>query len=185
MRFCQEEGCQVPCKIGGNGVVFHLCPEHYGIYKRRKNRESYQRHKAKRVAEATRWQTNNPKRYKARQARLRARASAKETERLRSKQRYAEDPLANRQRVRRYEHRQRAAAGTYTEEQWQARIDFYGRRCYLCGCDWDALPSKQKHVEHVIPLSRGGINWPSNLRPACESCNLRKSTKLLDLTLAA
>src|SRR5208282_6453361 len=110
MRTCQEDGCQEPCKIGGNGVVFHLCPEHYGIYKRQKNRESYQRHKAKCVKATLRWQTENPKRYKVRQVQYRARADAKETERLRSKRRYAEDPRANRQRVRRYEHRKRSAA---------------------------------------------------------------------------
>jgi 5-methylcytosine-specific restriction endonuclease McrA len=135
-------------------------------YQRRKNRESYRRHKtrpdrrkgldreAQRVYKK-RW-------YEENKARLEAKARA-----------YAKSAAGKAAR-RRNEHKRRAVAGTYTEEQLQARIDFYGRRCYLCGCDWDALPSKQKHIEHVIPLSRGGTNWSANLRPACESCNLKK-----------
>jgi 5-methylcytosine-specific restriction endonuclease McrA len=75
--------------------------------------------------------------------------------------------------------RRRSAIGFFTEDQLRARIDFYGGRCYLCSRDWESLPVKQKHIDHVIPVSRGGTNWPANLRPACEQCNLRKGTKRL------
>ncbi len=33
------------------------------------------------------------------------------------------------------------------------------------------------HVDHMIPLSRGGRNDWSNLAITCESCNLRKNNK--------
>lgn len=33
------------------------------------------------------------------------------------------------------------------------------------------------HVDHVVPLSKGGTNERSNLVAACPSCNLRKSDK--------
>jgi 5-methylcytosine-specific restriction endonuclease McrA len=33
-------------------------------------------------------------------------------------------------------------------------------------------------VDHVIPLSRGGSNWPTNLVCACGQCNSRKCDKL-------
>lgn len=45
--------------------------------------------------------------------------------------------------------------------------------CFYCG---DELESY--HVDHFIPLSRGGTNWPSNLRLACPGCNMRKSSKM-------
>jgi 5-methylcytosine-specific restriction endonuclease McrA len=32
-------------------------------------------------------------------------------------------------------------------------------------------------IEHRIPLSRGGSNWPANLAPACKTCNSSKGTK--------
>lgn len=65
-------------------------------------------------------------------------------------------------------HRRRSAPGHCTAEQLQARIDFFGSKCWMCGAPWE-------HIDHVIPLSKGGTNWPANLRPACSSCNLRKS----------
>jgi hypothetical protein len=93
--------------------------------------------------------------------------------------------------ARLHNHKRRAmetgSVGQYTEEQWQARVAFYGGRCYLCGCDWDALPTKAdarpgeryKTVEHVIPFVRGGTNWPANLRPACNRCNCGKRDRAL------
>lgn len=64
------------------------------------------------------------------------------------------------------------ADGTATAEQIKARFQYHENRCYYCGDNESGL-----HVEHRIPLSRGGSNWPSNLVPACPSCNLSKHTK--------
>lgn len=61
------------------------------------------------------------------------------------------------------------AHGLATAAQIRARVEFYGGRCAYCG-------SEYSHIDHVIPLARGGTNWPSNLRPACESCNKHKWT---------
>jgi 5-methylcytosine-specific restriction endonuclease McrA len=76
-----------------------------------------------------------------------------------------------------YHERRRSAIGHYTEAQWQDRLAFYGFRCYLCGVDWFSLDSFDRTVDHVIPLSQGGTNWPANLRPACRSCNGGKCDK--------
>jgi 5-methylcytosine-specific restriction endonuclease McrA len=65
----------------------------------------------------------------------------------------------------------RGAAGSCSVEQLQARIDYYGGLCSYCKV------SPFEHVDHAIPVARGGTNWPSNLRPACSDCNLRKWTK--------
>ncbi len=35
------------------------------------------------------------------------------------------------------------------------------------------------HVDHVIPISRGGTNWPTNLQLLCPDCNVRKSDKII------
>ena len=73
------------------------------------------------------------------------------------------------------ENRRRArkirAQGTASAAQLDARIAFYGWRCWICGAPWE-------HLDHVIPLARGGSNWPSNFRPACASCNRHKHTTM-------
>lgn len=66
------------------------------------------------------------------------------------------------------------APGWHTAEQWEARIEYFGGRCYLCGCDWRALPKGEQTMEHVKCLYDGGSHWASNLRPACASCNSQK-----------
>jgi len=36
------------------------------------------------------------------------------------------------------------------------------------------------HMDHVVPVSRGGLHCAENLLPACASCNLSKGAKLLE-----
>jgi len=47
-------------------------------------------------------------------------------------------------------------------------------RCYLCG---EFVNIGDRHVDHVVPLSRGGSHRPSNLAIACASCNMSKGSK--------
>ena len=48
-------------------------------------------------------------------------------------------------------------------------------RCFYC----DNKVHDTFHVDHVVPLSRGGEDSPDNLVIACPECNLDKSDKLL------
>ena len=64
-----------------------------------------------------------------------------------------------------------AAGNDYiTTELLEARWDYYGRRCYLCGAPATA-------TDHVKPLAKGGAQWPCNLRPICSRCNSIKNAK--------
>lgn len=67
------------------------------------------------------------------------------------------------------------ASGSWTNEQWFQRCAFYGWRCFYCKVQLSELTIT---VDHRIPLSRGGSNWPSNLVPACKSCNCKKGARL-------
>lgn len=67
--------------------------------------------------------------------------------------------------------RLRGAAGSFNDAQWKARFDFYGGRCAYCLIE---VTLESAHVDHVIPVADGGSNWPSNLVPACCSCNCGK-----------
>lgn len=72
---------------------------------------------------------------------------------------------------KRRKYRLRGASGYFSEEQLAARIAYYGGRCLYCNSD------NATTIDHRIPISRGGTNWPSNLVPCCKSCNSRKRDK--------
>ncbi len=66
--------------------------------------------------------------------------------------------------------RKSEAPGCCSKDQWLARWNYFGGRCWMCSADADS-------IDHVIPLARGGTNWPSNLRPACRRCNSAKGAR--------
>lgn len=70
--------------------------------------------------------------------------------------------------------RLKAAKGGYTLQEWKNKLDVWGYRCYLC---LESLIGKTIHIEHRIPISRGGTNWIANIAPACAECNLSKNNK--------
>lgn len=47
--------------------------------------------------------------------------------------------------------------------------------CYWCGKKYDV---KDLHLDHVIPLSKGGADIWSNIALSCAHCNLTKHNKL-------
>lgn len=51
-----------------------------------------------------------------------------------------------------------------------------GFRCCICGSS--AEDGVKLHVDHIVPVSRGGKTEMSNLRTLCDRCNLGKSDKI-------
>ena len=49
--------------------------------------------------------------------------------------------------------------------------------CTYCGSQ---SPDVVLHVDHILPVSRGGTNKEDNLVTACDSCNLGKGVVMLD-----
>ncbi|MCL5736987.1 MAG: HNH endonuclease [Actinobacteria bacterium] len=66
--------------------------------------------------------------------------------------------------------RKRNATGSHTAADIQAQYDRQKGRCFYC----DKKVGKKYHVDHVIPLAKGGGNGPENLVIACPPCNLSK-----------
>lgn len=69
--------------------------------------------------------------------------------------------------------RKTAAGGQHTAADIKALFAAQKGKCAYCGVSIKA----GWHVDHVVPLSKGGSNWPSNLALACQPCNLRKHSK--------
>lgn len=79
---------------------------------------------------------------------------------------------------RAYVHKRRAihhmADGHYTASDLKKQYANQKGFCYYCHKKLD----KKYEVDHVIPLSRGGTNDPSNIVIACRPCNRKKQDKL-------
>lgn len=74
----------------------------------------------------------------------------------------------------------------YTEKQV---LEFYGSNCNICSEPIDLsaarsprFPNWQRglHIDHLIPLSKGGTDTLNNVRPTHALCNIRKAAKLDD-----
>lgn len=64
-----------------------------------------------------------------------------------------------------------AKAITAWIRQWKSRSEV---RCYWCG---KTVKPSGCHVDHIIPIIRGGSHSTSNLCISCAGCNQRKSAK--------
>ena len=64
----------------------------------------------------------------------------------------------------------RNAPGTHTADDVRAQYARQHGTCYWCG----VKVGRHYHVDHVIPLSKGGSNGPENIVVACPPCNLSK-----------
>jgi 5-methylcytosine-specific restriction endonuclease McrA len=78
---------------------------------------------------------------------------------------------ATRERTRRA--RKRNAQGTHTADDIIALRLSQGE-CFYC----EATLGDRFHVDHFVPLARGGSNDPLNLVLACQTCNQRKHARL-------
>jgi 5-methylcytosine-specific restriction endonuclease McrA len=84
---------------------------------------------------------------------------------------------ANPERVRAWIARRDAlregATGDHTHGDIKAQYARQRGRCYWCR----TKVRGSYHVDHVVPLSRGGSNGPENIVIACPTCNMQKHAK--------
>lgn len=75
---------------------------------------------------------------------------------------------------RRRRARERGADGQHTAEDVRRIHAQQKDRCYWC----DVKLGGVYHIDHIVPLSRGGSDNPANLCCACASCNCSKKAKM-------
>lgn len=69
--------------------------------------------------------------------------------------------------------RKRSTGGSYTPQEIEAQYKRQKGKCYYC-----SKKIAKYHVEHVVPISRGGTNDISNIVLSCPSCNQKKGNRL-------
>ncbi len=70
--------------------------------------------------------------------------------------------------------REKNKAKELRRSQWWKRKRSSGR-CHYCR---GSFQSADLTMDHVVPLSRGGLTVKSNVVPSCKDCNSRKQSLL-------
>jgi 5-methylcytosine-specific restriction endonuclease McrA len=83
----------------------------------------------------------------------------------------------------------RGNGGSYTAAEWQSLKTAFGRRCVGCWKNEAELKliGRTLTPDHIIPISRHGMNIIENIQPLCHGtggCNNRKGAKYLDYLVA-
>jgi len=88
------------------------------------------------------------------------------------------DKNRDKEKARSYAKARRArkfgAGGKLTAKEWQEIQKKYGNKCLCCGS------TEKITIDHVIPISKGGLHVKSNIQPLCNICNSKKHTKETD-----
>ena len=76
-----------------------------------------------------------------------------------------------------YKIRKRQAKGHFSFEEWEALKKKKDFTCMLCG---KKEPEIKLEADHIVPLTKNGTNYISNIQPLCRSCNASKGNKMQD-----
>ena len=139
----------------------------------RKRNPEYRERERERERERDRERRRNPEyrereRERSRERKRNPEYRERDRERDRERKRNPEYRERERERMR----KRRAKAGNY--RKLLVRLIVRQRAlCALCG---NLLPEDPAdiHIDHVVPVARGGSSDPENLQAVCAACNLRK-----------
>lgn len=76
-----------------------------------------------------------------------------------------------------------SVVGTHTEQEWMDLLSMWNWRCFYCAEPVQKNSPDPKHEatkDHMVPISRGGVNFIGNIVPACLRCNQLKGDKTVD-----
>jgi 5-methylcytosine-specific restriction endonuclease McrA len=75
-----------------------------------------------------------------------------------------------------YKRRRRALKRNSIVENFSLEEVFnkYGNQCFYCKM------KNFEHLDHFVPLSKGGAHTLENVRPSCAECNMKKHTLMPD-----
>jgi 5-methylcytosine-specific restriction endonuclease McrA len=128
------------------------CDSTYNAEKRSKNREA-------RLAACRKWHQEN-----------------KDRQRATNKRWVKANPERVRASWRRARARRRNAEGEFTEADTSRLLVEQRGTCNGCGGDIRETWT----VDHIMPLSRGGSNWPDNIQLLCALCNSKKGNRTME-----
>lgn len=155
-----------------------MCKDCFKVYYQN-NKQTYSDNTKKWVSEnrdkanakSVRFREKHPEKVKETQARYREKNIEK------SRERYKRYHEKNRDKCRVHEQTRRArksfSDGKLSHGLRHRLFELQKGKCPCCRNSlWDDF-----HMDHIIPLSGGGLNVDSNIQLLCKKCNLMKSSK--------
>lgn len=107
------------------------------------------------------------------------RAEVREAARRRTREWALANPERAKQNTKISKHRRRSrernAVGSFTRADLSELFKQQRGRCVYCRVQLD--PKGIYHVDHIVPLAKGGSNNPDNLQLLCMQCNLQKGAR--------
>ena len=76
-------------------------------------------------------------------------------------------------RISQQKRRTKYMKGAFTKQDWIDITKKWENKCALCHI------LKKLTIDHIIPLSKGGMHTKENIQPLCGNCNSSKGSKLL------
>lgn len=64
--------------------------------------------------------------------------------------------------------------GKFTFKEW---IEIKEKYNFCCPCCKKFEPDIKLTIDHIKPISKGGLNIKENIQPLCNGCNIKKYTK--------
>lgn len=63
--------------------------------------------------------------------------------------------------------------GSFSLDDWNALVALYNFRCAWC-----ASSIRKLTIDHIVPVSKGGDNYITNIQPLCKPCNSKKGARI-------
>lgn len=132
--------------------------------RREQNRQYRLEHREERAAAARAWREANREHVEEYSKAVKERVNA--TSRAWQEAHPEERAAA----ARNYRARKNQNGGTHTAADVRRQLKQQRGKCFWC----KTKVNDKYHVDHVVPLSKGGSNGPENLVVACPGCNMSK-----------
>jgi len=128
--------------------------------KKEYNARKYRENPTRYVESIKAWVASNPARIKEKAARF-----------------YERHPEAKRAQTQRDRARRKGVEGRFSAADIRRLRERQRNRCACCKAPFTKVKKNAFHVDHIMPISGGGTNWPHNLQLLCPTCNLKKGAK--------
>jgi 5-methylcytosine-specific restriction endonuclease McrA len=158
----------------------NMCKECTKAYRASRGSKAYEQAKQWRIDNPERFRTSRQEAYRRKHPlkpkRINQLLTAEQREQRRERVREwnRRHPEKRRAVMQAYRARRKQSSGVVTSAEWKALCEYYDNQCLCCGS------SGSLTMDHVIPLSKGGLHILDNVQPLCGECNSRKKDRTVD-----